>query len=67
MKYITPSEHLAKLVQKLPFEVVKYEKIRVNDTIARTYIDSQLKKHLLEAKYRTLQNRINFVQLLFSC
>ena len=62
-KHNTPSEHLARLVQKIPFEVVKYEKTQINDTIARSYIDSQLKKHLLEAKYRTLQNRINFVQL----
>jgi hypothetical protein len=59
----TPSEHIAKVIQNMPFEVIKYEKNQIRDTLSKTYLDSQLKKHLLEAKYRNLENRINFVQL----
>jgi hypothetical protein len=62
-KFVTPSEHLAKIVQSIPFEVVKYEKNQVKDAIIKSYVDSQIKKHLLEAKYRNLENRINFIQL----
>jgi hypothetical protein len=59
----TPSEHVAKVIQNMPFEVIKYEKKQIRDTLSKTHLDSKLKKHLLEAKYRNLQNRINFVQL----
>jgi hypothetical protein len=62
-KFNNPSEHLAQMVQSIPFEVVKYEKNQVKDSILKSYVDSQIKKHLLESKYRNLENKINFIQL----
>jgi hypothetical protein len=58
-----PSTKFGMSKQQLPYEVIKYEKLKMKSSLENIYGDSQLKKHLLESKYRTLQNKLNFVQL----
>jgi len=58
-----PSVDFGMNKQQLPYTVIKYEKQKMRESLETTYGDTQLKKHLLESKYRNLQYKINFVQL----